>query len=203
LENNELESAIQHARKYFPATYQDQDLRLKICSVMGVLASRDIVAAINQNFNRKERFVQLECQFLNDFLAVNGLTKTTFLERLLSVGIKCIDLGSCQEDDHSLQCPACYVRRSRCLDDLEGQDDDEGQQESLHVLRFKLSRSHLVCFISGEVMNSDNLPMALPNGYVYSSKAIKKMAENNAGIVTCPRTHESFSMSDCKVIYVL
>lgn len=32
--------------------------------------------------------------------------------------------------------------------------------------------SKLVCFISKELMNEDNPPLVLPNGYVYSRKVI-------------------------------
>lgn len=47
--------------------------------------------------------------------------------------------------------------------------------DAMRVLAKEVPMSHhvnstLVCRISGEVMDSDNAPMAFPNGYVYSSK---------------------------------
>eukprot|EP00475_Leptophrys_vorax_P018812 TRINITY_DN25691_c0_g1_i4.p1 TRINITY_DN25691_c0_g1~~TRINITY_DN25691_c0_g1_i4.p1 ORF type:complete len:417 (+),score=95.28 TRINITY_DN25691_c0_g1_i4:128-1252(+) len=200
LEKNELDVAIQHARAHFPSTYQDIELRKKICSVMGVLASNNIAVAIDENFNRNERFGILEAQFLDDFLEINGLCKKTFLERLLSVGKKCVDLGSCSQGNveiPSFNCPACYVQRDRenCVDDLERLKAEE------IPLKFKLSRSHLVCAISGRIMDGDNLPMALPNGQVYSSRAIKQASQS--GVFTCPKTNATYKLEDCKPVYVL
>jgi macrophage erythroblast attacher len=37
-------------------------------------------------------------------------------------------------------------------------------------------------------MDTENPPQVLPNGYVYSTKALKEMAEKNGGKITCPRT---------------
>lgn len=47
--------------------------------------------------------------------------------------------------------------------------------DELKVLAREVPMSHhvnstIVCRISGQVMDSDNEPMAFPNGYVYSSK---------------------------------
>jgi macrophage erythroblast attacher len=199
LEANDLDAAIQHARKYFPATYDDLQMRMRICSVMGILASKDIPKVIEESFNRKERFIQLECQFLNDFLAVNGLTKSAFLEKYLSVGLRCVEVGACGEKTHSYHCPSCFVQER--IQSTEETNREKPSGESM--VKFKLSRSHLVCSLSGDVMNGDNLPMALPNGNVYSSKALRKMADQNEGSVICPKTNQKFALKDCKVVYVL
>lgn len=37
--------------------------------------------------------------------------------------------------------------------------------------------SKLVCFISKELMNEDNPPLVLPNGYVYSKKVLFKILD--------------------------
>ncbi|KAL7421594.1 GID complex subunit containing RING finger motif [Cryptotrichosporon argae] len=64
------------------------------------------------------------------------------------------------------------------------------------------TNSTIVCRISGRVMDSDNEPMAFPNGFVYSTKALAEMAKNNFDVVTCPRTHESCAFARLRKIYI-
>ncbi|KAK8864402.1 hypothetical protein IAR55_001650 [Kwoniella newhampshirensis] len=79
--------------------------------------------------------------------------------------------------------------------------------EDMKVLASEVPMSHhvnstIVCRISGEVMDSLNEPMAFPNGYVYSSKALKEMAKNNFDVVTCPRTRETCAFSRLRKVYI-
>ncbi|OCF42887.1 macrophage erythroblast attacher isoform 1 [Kwoniella heveanensis CBS 569] len=79
--------------------------------------------------------------------------------------------------------------------------------EYMRVLAREVPMSHhvnstIVCRISGEVMDSQNEPLAFPNGYVYSSKALKQMAEANFDVVTCPRTRDSCSFSRLRKVYI-
>ncbi|OCF60622.1 macrophage erythroblast attacher isoform 1 [Kwoniella mangroviensis CBS 10435] len=79
--------------------------------------------------------------------------------------------------------------------------------ENLKVLSKELPMSHhvnstIVCRISGKVMDSQNEPMAFPNGYVYSSKALREMADANFGVVTCPRTRDSCSFERLRKVYI-
>ncbi|WWC94190.1 hypothetical protein V866_001030 [Kwoniella sp. B9012] len=79
--------------------------------------------------------------------------------------------------------------------------------ENLKVLSKELPMSHhvnstIVCRISGKVMDSQNEPMAFPNGYVYSSKALREMANANFGVVTCPRTRDSCSFERLRKVYI-
>jgi macrophage erythroblast attacher len=45
-------------------------------------------------------------------------------------------------------------------------------------------------------MNEDNPPLVLPNGYVYSRKALEEMAKANQGKITCPRTGDVCTFSE-------
>ncbi|WVQ99417.1 hypothetical protein IAU59_006551 [Kwoniella sp. CBS 9459] len=79
--------------------------------------------------------------------------------------------------------------------------------EYMRVLAKEVPMSHhvnstIVCRISGQVMDSQNEPLAFPNGYVYSSKALKQMAEANFDVVTCPRTRDSCSFSRLRKVYI-
>ena len=48
--------------------------------------------------------------------------------------------------------------------------------------------SKLICAITHDLMNEHNPPMVLPNGAVYSQKAVEITAAKNHGIFTCPKT---------------
>lgn len=70
-------------------------------------------------------------------------------------------------------------------------------------------------------MNEHNPPMMLPNGQVYGeqvsqnnnlfhlclslclSQALLRMSECNGGVVTCPRTSETFQYDDIKKVFVM
>ncbi|WZZ05142.1 hypothetical protein YC2023_091063 [Brassica napus] len=76
---------------------------------------------------------------------------------------------------------------------LDMTKEDPLSQESFRKLALPLpySKKHhskLVCYISKELMDTENLPQVFPNGYVYSAKALKKMTDKNGGEVKCPRT---------------
>ena len=71
--------------------------------------------------------------------------------------------------------------------------DDPLTHASLRELARPLPRSRrsatrLVCRVTGEAMDEDNPPMALPNGQVYSANAVASM--RRGGVVYCPRTRE-------------
>ena len=59
--------------------------------------------------------------------------------------------------------------------------------------------SKLLCHITGEIMDEDNPPMVLPNGYVYSLEGFKSIATkypNGTRTVACPRTGELYDFKD-------
>ena len=57
----------------------------------------------------------------------------------------------------------------------------------------------------GERMDENNRPMALPNGSVYSSNALKAMAAASepGGVVTCMRTGESFNIGELRSVFII
>jgi len=79
--------------------------------------------------------------------------------------------------------------------------------DDMRILAHEVPMSHhvnstIVCRISGQVMDSQNEPLAFPNGYVYSSKALAEMAKNNFDVVTCPRTRETCAFSRLRKVYI-
>lgn len=66
------------------------------------------------------------------------------------------------------------------------------------------TQSVLVCRISGQLMDENNLPMALPNGQVYSFNSLETMiSESDDKKITCPITKDKFSFSDLTKVFVL
>ena len=57
--------------------------------------------------------------------------------------------------------------------------------------------------MSGKPLNEHNVPMMLPNGYVYGEQALNKMARENDGNIVCPRTKEVFTLSAALKVYVM
>ncbi|KAF8397582.1 hypothetical protein HHK36_016502 [Tetracentron sinense] len=85
--------------------------------------------------------------------------------------------------------------------------EDPLSQESFRKLASSLpfSKQHhskLVCYITKELMDTENPPLVLPNGYVYSSKALEEMAKKNDGKITCPRTGLVCNYSELVKAYI-
>ena len=62
--------------------------------------------------------------------------------------------------------------------------------------------SKLVCAITRQPMNEHNPPMALPNGLVYSRRALLDMAAAAGGRVTCPRTGATCDVSQLHRVFI-
>ncbi|EGW09140.1 Macrophage erythroblast attacher [Cricetulus griseus] len=63
------------------------------------------------------------------------------------------------------------------------------------------ANSRLVCNISGDVMNDNNPPMMLPNGYVYGYNSLLSIPQDDK--VVCPRTKEVFHFSQAEKVYIM
>ncbi|XP_010427253.1 PREDICTED: macrophage erythroblast attacher-like [Camelina sativa] len=112
-------------------------------------------------------------QFKQEFCKLYGMTMEPLLNIYLQAGLS------------ALKTP--YGFEEGCT------KEDPLSQENFRKLALPLpfSKQHhskLVCYISKELMDTENPPQVLPNGYVYSTKALKEMAEKNGGKITCPRT---------------
>jgi len=63
------------------------------------------------------------------------------------------------------------------------------------------SQSMLICRISGDTMDESNPPLAFPNGQVYSSNAITKMAFN--GAIKCPVSGLTCKVDELRKVFIL
>jgi len=68
------------------------------------------------------------------------------------------------------------------------------------------AHSTLVCSVSDAIMDEHNLPMALPNGNVYSESALEQLAtaSANGATIVDPRTGETFAFpEDVKKVFIM
>lgn len=63
--------------------------------------------------------------------------------------------------------------------------------------------SKLICAVTREIMNDANPPMVLPNGYVYSNKAIDQIAAKNNGRIVCPHTGAEFGYDEARRAFIV
>lgn len=52
-------------------------------------------------------------------------------------------------------------------------------------------------------MDEHNPPLALPNGHVYSTRALRDFMTRPDGKVVCPRTGDTFSVTEVRSIYII
>ncbi|KAG2324971.1 hypothetical protein Bca52824_007699 [Brassica carinata] len=62
--------------------------------------------------------------------------------------------------------------------------------------------SKLVCYISKELMDTENPPQVFLNGYFYITKALEEMADKNKGEVKCPRRELVCKYTDLVKAYI-
>ena len=63
--------------------------------------------------------------------------------------------------------------------------------------------SRLVCRVTQTVMDENNPPVVLPNGFVYSRRAIEQMVSARNGEIKCIETHEIFTIDEVKQVFII
>ena len=128
-------------------------------------------------------------EFKKDNYELHNLTTPSLLNMTLQVGLSALKTHACyQVDNNNIHCPVCA-------------------KDTFGVLASTLPHSHhvnscIVCRITGDLMNENNPPMVLPNGNVYSTRALQEMADRNQGKVECPRTGAVFHLSQCRKAFI-
>lgn len=178
--------AIAYARKYLApwgATHMKELQR-----VMATLAFKSTTECTTYKvlFEAKQ-WDYLVDQFKQEFFKLHGMTVEPLLTIYLQAGLSALKTPFCYEDDCTKEDPL--------------------SQESFRKLAMPLpfSKQHhskLVCYITKELMDTENPPLVLPNGYVYSTKALEEMAKKNNGKITCPRTGFVCNYSELVKAYI-
>lgn len=136
-----------------------------------------------------ERWAQLVMQFRRENFQLHQLNDQSALAVTLQAGLSALKTPHCYQEGHkSSECPVC--------------------SHPLNILGRPLPYAHcaqsrLVCPMSGHIMNENNPPMVLPNGYVYGENALRGMANEKDGRVTCPKTKETFRVEQADKVYVM
>eukprot|EP00009_Paramoeba_aestuarina_P014347 CAMPEP_0201533442 /NCGR_PEP_ID=MMETSP0161_2-20130828/53250_1 /ASSEMBLY_ACC=CAM_ASM_000251 /TAXON_ID=180227 /ORGANISM="Neoparamoeba aestuarina, Strain SoJaBio B1-5/56/2" /LENGTH=157 /DNA_ID=CAMNT_0047937463 /DNA_START=549 /DNA_END=1019 /DNA_ORIENTATION=- len=113
-------------------------------------------------------------EFKKDNIAAASLSPKPTLYYFITSGIIGLKTRDCDDAvNNNLSCPTCFPLL---------------QELSRSLPLSQRTTSSVVCRITGEVMDEHNPPMVLPNGYVYSQKAMEEMSKKNGGLITCPRT---------------
>ncbi|XP_077215234.1 lisH/CRA/RING-U-box domains-containing protein [Tasmannia lanceolata] len=164
--------AITYARKYLApwgATHMKELQR-----VMATLAfkSNTECATYKVLFEPKQWDYLVE-QFKQEFCKLYGMTLEPLLNIHLQAGLSALKTPFCYEDDCTKEDPLSH---------------ESFRKLALPLPFSKQHHSKLVCYITKELMDTENPPLVLPNGYVYSTKALEQMAKKNDGKITCPRT---------------
>ncbi|KAJ7741429.1 CTLH/CRA C-terminal to lish motif domain-containing protein [Mycena maculata] len=110
----------------------------------------------------------------------------------------------------SLKLPACFLHATKNVDCpvCDGEAGSGSQGLGLGKLAEEVPLSHhanstIVCYITGKIMDADNMPLAFPDtGYVYSREAMEEMSLKNGGMVTCPRSKATCKFSALRRVYI-
>ncbi|XP_016131886.1 macrophage erythroblast attacher isoform X3 [Sinocyclocheilus anshuiensis] len=188
IRQNKRMDAVRHARKHFSQAEGGQLDEVR--QVMGMLAfPSDTHISPYKDLLDPARWKMLIQQFRYDNYRLHQLGNNSVFTITLQAGLSAIKTPQCYKDDGTSKNPDCPV----C-------------SKSLNKLAQPLPMAHcansrLVCKISGEVMNENNPPMMLPNGYVYGYNSLLSIRQDDK--VVCPRTKEVFNFSQAEKVYIM
>ncbi|XP_031554328.1 E3 ubiquitin-protein transferase MAEA-like isoform X2 [Actinia tenebrosa] len=180
--------AIKYARKHFANA--DQVMTKEIQRAMALLAFKPQMACspYKELFD-PSRWNKLVEQFRKENFQLHQLNDQSVLSLTLQAGLSALKTPHCYQEGHKIaECPVC--------------------SHPLNILGDPLpfahcAQSRLVCPISGQIMNENNPPMVLPNGFVYGERALHIMSQEKQGKVTCPRTKDDFHLDQAMKVYVM
>ncbi len=178
--------AIKYAQDWLSNASHQED----VGAFMGLLVfAPDTPCQPYKTMYSEHKWRELEEMFRNDNYKLHGLTPESTLEILLKTGLATLKTRKCgTEKDRKPNCPTCKEPyRTLALDLPHGQ----------HV------NSVLVCAISGDIMDENNPPMALPNGNVYGFKALQDMALRNDNQVLDPKTDTYFEWKLLRKCFIM
>ncbi|XP_075712906.1 E3 ubiquitin-protein transferase MAEA isoform X2 [Rhinoderma darwinii] len=188
IRQNKRLDAVRHARKHFSQAEGSQLDEVR--QVMGMLAfPSDTHISPYKDLLDPARWRMLIQQFRYDNYRLHQLGNNSVFTITLQAGLSAIKTPQCYKEDGTSKNPDCPVC-SKSLNNLA---------QPLPMAH--CANSRLVCKISGDVMNENNPPMMLPNGYVYGYNSLLSIRQDDK--VTCPRTKEVFNFSQAEKVYIM
>ena len=193
IKRREKLEAVKHARKYMSTCTEDPDQLSIIQKGCALLAFDDANTQIQpyRDLYKEDRWQSLIEQFRAENYRLFQLSNQSVFAAALQAGLSALKTPQCYRPsaaDRNYECPVCQTPLNQLAAPLP----------FAHC-----SQSRLICYMSGKPLNEHNVPMMLPNGYVYGEQALTKMARENDGNIVCPRTKEVFSLSAASKVYVM
>ena len=193
IKRREKLEAVKHARKYMSPNTDDADQLMIIQRGCALLAYDDPSTQIHpyRDLYKEDRWQSLIEQFRAENYRLFQLSNQSVFAAALQAGLAALKTPQCyrpSDADRNYECPVCQTPLNQLAAPLP----------FAHC-----SQSRLICYMSGKPLNEHNVPMMLPNGYVYGEQALNKMAKENDGNIVCPRTKEVFSLSAASKVYVM
>lgn len=187
----DLNAAIAYAKKHFSG-WIDSHMK-EIQQAMALLAFPEGTACRPyKNLYEPSRWTYLITQFRSTLFSLHSLPLHPSLSLALQAGLSALKTSSCTSNPDStsrnINCPIC-------------------SSSDFEKLAEKLPRGHhvnscYVCKLTGEIMNEDNPPMVLPNGSVFSLKALTAQSAKNNGKIKCQRTGAVYSFNQLKKMFI-
>ena len=184
--NGALTDCITFARENFK---DFTDNIKEIPALMTLLAMTPKQANFIDKYSKllsEERWSDLETEFKSVFFQLYSMKSNSLLEILFQSGLMSLKSNFCFGEKKCLACPICS-------------EDIGNIAKMLPMSNHPVST--LICRITGEIMDSSNPPLALPNGQVYSEKAINEQIKANGKFV-CPVTNEEYTYEQCKKVFI-
>ena len=145
--------ALAYAKKNFASFLEQHTAQVKQALMLLAVPSTTEIHCY-QSLYDVEVYQALSLHFKHTFNTVYILPDFPPLVAILQAGLSALKTSACSNPaDHHPECPVCNKPLS-------------AMATSLPAAHFE--STHLVCRITGELMNDDNLPMVMPNGYAYS-----------------------------------
>ncbi|XP_033113388.1 E3 ubiquitin-protein transferase MAEA-like [Anneissia japonica] len=188
IRSNKRLEAVKQARKYFTSLEGDQ--LLEVQKVMGLLAfpSSTDVSPYKELLDIQRWQVLVE-QFREENYKLHQLNNLSVFTVTLEAGLSAMKTPQCyHSSSKNPDCPVC--------------------SKNLNQLARSLPYSHaaqsrLICSISGQMMNENNVPMMLPNGHVYGEISLLAMAAECGGRIICPRTKEVYDIDQLEKVFIM
>ncbi|GAA98638.1 uncharacterized protein L969DRAFT_95136 [Mixia osmundae IAM 14324] len=188
----QLGQAIQYARKQlapWQGTYPDE-----IKQAMALLAfAPDTKCLPYKDLYDLAWWTRIQASFRLAIYTLYGLPPMPTLFLPLHAGMAALKTPACTHSATELRNINCPL----CDDEALGGLAKAGKVPFSHHVN-----STIVCFISGKVMQDDNVPLCMPNGMIYSSEAMHRMAAESGGTVRCPRTGKEYALHELKKLIV-
>eukprot|EP00924_Labyrinthula_sp_SR-Ha-C_P006318 maker-scaffold_31-snap-gene-3.73-mRNA-1 protein AED:0.01 eAED:0.02 QI:30/0.66/0.7/1/0.88/0.8/10/83/367 len=174
--------AIEYARRNLSCFISGNFEKLKNLSfVLAKKNNKGTKRSGDENNELVETFEKVHREYFN-------LPKTSMFSVLLQVGLTALKSKKCgSPTTDSKNCLACRPLFKQVTKDLPVAHE---------------TQTHLICRLTGEPMDENNPPLALPNGQIFSERGVRTLELPNRKI-KCPVTNKEYRVNELRYVYIL